>query len=250
MTWLVTAILKRLIFPPLNTIVLAALGLVLLRRWPRLRRALIGGALVLLYALATPVVAELLSDTARHDQPLADAAGAQAIVILGAGLYRDAPEYGGDTVSTTSLVRLRYGAKLHRETGLPILVTGGKPLPAPESEAHWMRAALEREFGVAVRWVEEHSTNTRENAEFSRAILAAAGIDRILLVTTADHMPRATSAFERVGFQVIPAATLFGSRRLPEVLAFLPSAGALHLTTLALHELVGRIWYGLLALWG
>ena len=250
MTWLLTALVKRLIFPPLNGILLAGLGLALLRRRPRLGRALIAGGLALLYVLGTPFVADRLTETAIYDRVLGDPAAAQAIVILGAGLYRDAPEYGGDTVSTTGLLRLRYGAKVHRATGLPILVSGGKTVPSPESEAEAMRAALEAEFRVPVRWVEDRSTNTRENAEFSWQMLAPIGVERIVLVTTADHMLRSVAAFERAGFTVIPAATMFGSQRKTDVLSFLPSSSALNATMFALHELVGRLWYGLLALWG
>ncbi len=51
-------------------------------------------------------------------------------MVLGGGRYRDAPEYGNDTVGEYTLVRLRYAAKLHRETGFPLLVTGGRPMEA------------------------------------------------------------------------------------------------------------------------
>ena len=65
---------------------------------------------------------------------------ADAIVILGGGTYFHAPEYAGqDTISDATLIRLRYGAKLQRETGKPILVTGGKPLGNSISEAQQMR---------------------------------------------------------------------------------------------------------------
>ena len=50
---------------------------------------------------------------------------AQAIVVLGGGLYFDTPEYGGDTVGGSTLERLRYAATIARKTNLPVLVTGG-----------------------------------------------------------------------------------------------------------------------------
>ena len=52
-------------------------------------------------------------------------------MILGGGLRRSAPEYGGDTLGRLTLERLRYGAMLAKRTGLPVMVSGGTTLPAP-----------------------------------------------------------------------------------------------------------------------
>ena len=40
----------------------------------------------------------------------------EAIVVLGGGRRAHAPEYEGETVSPATLERMRYGARLHRET--------------------------------------------------------------------------------------------------------------------------------------
>src|SRR5690606_8592540 len=78
---------------------------------------------------------------------------AQAIVVLGGSLYFKAPEYAGrDRVNYVTLERLGYGAKLHRETGLPVLVTGGAVndhLP----EGVLMRDSMQEDFRTPVRWV-------------------------------------------------------------------------------------------------
>ncbi len=66
----------------------------------------------------------------------------------------------GDSVSRRALERLRYGAYLHRLTGLPILVSGGAPYGEPVSEAELMQAALVSDFRVEVKWVEDKSANT------------------------------------------------------------------------------------------
>ena len=97
---------------------------------------------------------------------------ADAIVVLGAGSYLKAPEYGADTVGEAGLFRLRYAARLQRETGRPVLVTGGKPQGNTLSEAEQMKAVLENEFHVPVKWTEGESNNTLENARFTQRILA------------------------------------------------------------------------------
>jgi len=112
------------------------------------------------------------------------------------------------------------------------------------SEAETMRQALETDFRAAPRWVESESLNTRENAQRSRALLARDSIDSVYLVTTAWHMPRATRAFERAGFQVIPAPTGYTSLT-PSPLAWIPSAQALRSTHIALREWLGEAWYRL-----
>jgi uncharacterized SAM-binding protein YcdF (DUF218 family) len=70
------------------------------------------------------------------------------------------------------------------------------------------------------------------------------GIGEILLVTHGFHMPRAVEAFEKAGMRVIPAPTGM-TDPLPKAKfrRFLPSASALQTTYLALHEMLGRLWY-------
>ncbi|HQD83470.1 MAG TPA: hypothetical protein PK929_10425, partial [Quisquiliibacterium sp.] len=46
------------------------------------------------------------------------------------GLIRPVAEFGGETVTDRLLIRLRYGARLARETQLPVLISGGRPLRA------------------------------------------------------------------------------------------------------------------------
>jgi uncharacterized SAM-binding protein YcdF (DUF218 family) len=140
---------------------------------------------------------------------------------------------------------LRFAAKLHRETGKPILVTGGKPLGNSVSEAELMKQVLEQEFRIPVQWAEGASDNTLENARLSRQLLGQAGISRIYLVTHAWHMPRALQAFRAAGFQVIPAPTAYTTRYRTDLLAFVPDAYALRDSRIFMHELIGMFWYQL-----
>jgi uncharacterized SAM-binding protein YcdF (DUF218 family) len=243
--------LKSLILPPGGLLLLWLLGLLLLRRSPLAGRLLLWGGLVLAYLAATPLVSgQLLQQLQSYpalDAAAIDNSPAQAIVVLGSERYRDAPEYGSDTVGKRTLVRIRYAAHLHRETGLPILVSGGHVLRADgESLARTMAASLAADFGITEVWLEERSRNTAENARFSHSLLREQGIERVFLVTHAFHMPRAVQAFARTGLEVTPAPTHFYlPRERNVVLGLLPSAGAAYGTYLALHEQGGRLWYRL-----
>ena len=155
-----------------------------------------------------------------------------------------------DTVGRYSLERIRYAAKLHRITGKPILATGGAPLGSESSEAAQMKAVLEKEFQVPVKWIEGASRNTHENAYKSFAILKRDGISHIALVTHAWHMPRAEREFEQAGFEVIPAATAYTTRYKTDIFAFIPTAGALQKSSLFFHEVIGMLWYRLMPVRG
>jgi uncharacterized SAM-binding protein YcdF (DUF218 family) len=252
MSWFTTNFIAAFLLPPLSLLLMLALGIFLLyRRRNRFAKPLLIVAFGLLWIASTPYFAgsalQLLeARTAALDsqhlngQPKA----ADAIVILGGGTYFHAPEYaGGDTVSEATLVRLRYGAKLQRETGKPILVTGGKPLGNSISEAQQMRSSLEQDFHVPVHWVEDASDNTFENARYSFQTLQKSGIKKIYLITHSWHMPRSAEVFRRAGFEVVEAPTAFTTRYQVDLLAFLPNAGALHDSKIFIHEIIGSLWY-------
>jgi uncharacterized SAM-binding protein YcdF (DUF218 family) len=177
----------------------------------------------------------------------------QAIVIIGGGIERNALEYGkAPTVKPNTLLRLRYAAKLSSQTGLPVLASGGSTLDhADESEAQLISQILQEEFAIPIVWQETHSQTTLENARLSREILRQKGIDRIILVTQAYHMPRAEKEFRKAGFQVLAGPTDFrGSADMIADAMFypvlwIPSVKALETGFLLIHETVGMLWYSL-----
>lgn len=247
MSWLLTNAVALLLLPPASLIALGVAGLLLLGRRPWLGRLLAAAAFAALYLLSTEIVAHALV-RALEPAPLPVAGArpaADAIVVLGASLYFGAPEYGGNTVSRHTLERLRYGARLYRETRKPILVTGGAPRGNPDSEASRMKAVLAEEFRVPVAWAEERSDNTLQNARLSFELLRPHNIRSIYLVTHARHMPRARLAFERAGFAVVPAPTGYATTHRTTVLSFLPDARALAASSDFFHEVIGYAWYWL-----
>jgi uncharacterized SAM-binding protein YcdF (DUF218 family) len=256
---LVNLIPRDLILPPASLFVVIAIGLALWRRRPRAARILAGGGLAALAVLSTPAGARLfVAPLERLTAPLQapERAGAQAIVVLAAGRVQHAPEYDNrDIPDYVTLARLRYAAHLQRRTGLPVLVSGGNGSsgvdPDPDdrawTKADGMAAALREDFGVPVKWVEGRSRDTAENAAFSAAMLRADGVKRILLVTDAMHMPRARTAFERAGFDVVSAPTLFFSRQPLPLHSWVPSPEGMRRSWYALYELIGIAWYRLRA---
>ncbi len=246
---IISSIIRTLVLPPFSLFLLVAVGWILHKRWPRLGRAVLTLTLVASFLLCTEIGASLLVRPLENmTAPLASGgyAHAQAIVVLAAGRFEHAAEYGGkDIPDYIALARLRYAARLQHETGLPILVSGGN-VPADgngESKADAMASALREDFATPVRWVEGASANTAENAQYSARLMRQYGVRRILLVTDAMHMPRAKMAFAQTGLDVVAAPTLFfGSGRIAP-LDLLPSAEGLRRSYYAIYEWIGLLWY-------
>lgn len=244
--WLTKNLISASLLPPLNGLLLL-LAALLLRRRVRLAWGLAACAAVLLAVQSLKPVGQWLlapveaaaGDPVVRPERLREAG---AIVILSGGRYRGAPEYGGDTVSGETLVRLRYGARLARASGLPVLMSGGKPDGAGSSEAAAM-AQVFGEWGLAVRWLEEQSSDTADNAADSARILRTAGIGRVVLVTHAYHMPRARRSLEVAGLAVIPAPTDFYANRPLTAVDYLPQAEGMRWVRWGLRERIGQWWY-------
>jgi len=243
--FLLKKLLVALILPPTGPVLLALFGLWLTRA--RSRRWRDGGlwlaalSLVGLLLLSLPIVGKALMAPLEAHPPItaAQLQRVQAIVILGGGTYSAAPEYGGDTIGSATLERLRYGARLARELRLPLLVSGGAPAGG-RAEGESMREALEHDFGVKVRWVEAASRDTAENASLSAPMLKTAGITRIALVSHASHLPRAVPLFEKQGLVVISAPMGFSTGSPSLAGSLLP--GGLGASREALHEYLGQLY--------
>lgn len=232
---------------PLNMVLLGALGLLLRQRRPR-AIWLSWTALALLLVFSTRAGALLLvAPLEMQTPPLASIPpAAQAIVVLSGARLSNAPEYGHqDKPGFITLARLQYAARLHRDGGLPILVTGGKPDGSAESEAAVMARSLHDDFGVVTRWQEQASDTTADNARLTAPILRNAGVQQVLLVTDAMHMPRAVRSFHKQGIDVIPAPTIFFSDERLTLNDWLPGGEGLRRSNYALHEWIGSLWYAL-----
>jgi uncharacterized SAM-binding protein YcdF (DUF218 family) len=245
--YFLTNAVSAVLLPPLDLVIPCAAGFLMRRRWPRLGKTLCLGSLVLLVIASTTAGSRLFAVPLEEMAPplhLADSRDAGAIIILGGGRTSMAPEYDDeDQPSQATLVRLRYGAFLYRQTGLPLLTSGGMPNGSGKSEAAIMAEAMREDFATPVKWKEQSSDNTAENARNSAVMLKKAGVRRVLLVTDAMHMARATMAFRMAGLEVVPAPTGFRTTSPLSEIDFVPDASSLATTHYAMHEWIGIAWY-------
>jgi uncharacterized SAM-binding protein YcdF (DUF218 family) len=170
-----------------------------------------------------------------------------AIVVLGGGLRPLAPEYGVSSLTDASLERLRYGLWLQRETGAPLAFSGGvgwadADTGTPEAQIAARIAA--QEFGRTIKWTEDQSRDTRENAARSLALLKPQGVTTIVLVTHDWHARRALRAFEAaaqgtVRIEAAPLGSLAPGAGLRGALAWLPSSDGFAAVRQVLREGIG-----------
>ncbi|MET0067538.1 MAG: YdcF family protein [Candidatus Thiodiazotropha sp.] len=250
MAGLDTQLISTLILPPAGPLLVGLLGLLLWRI--RFGRELVIFSLLVQLGLSMPVTAEWLLNQLQTTAPFEQTQGqeipAQAIVVLGAGRYRNAPEYHGDTASLRMLSRLRYAARLAQQTGLPVIASGGRPDREGKPEAQIAREILTGELGVQVLTIDDSSSNTWENAGNIIDLMQQHHLDQVILITDAAHMPRALYAFEQQGALPIPAPINFEYRNATRR-AFheriIPTPTAAMNSALALHEILGNLWYRL-----
>ena len=162
-------ILTALVLPPTGPLLLALAGVIVATRRRGAGLALATVAILLSLALGSHAVARLLAGELLPPVAPAQAGelrSVQAIVVLGAGIWAAPPEYGSAQPSEPALVRLRYAARLARQTGKPLAFAGGVGWGGvgTESEGAATRRMLQEDYGLAVRWLDDRSRDTAENA--------------------------------------------------------------------------------------
>lgn len=252
-------VITALLLPPVPLLILVLVGtrLVLSRRG--LGWLIVLLATAALWLTACNGLAEFLVRTvlrpppalgaARIEQLRADAKanpGRTAIVVLGGGRESLAPEIGSADLRPRSLERLRYGLWLHRETGLPVAFSGGVGwgAAAGPAEADIAERIAAREFGVPLKWVENESRDTRENAHRSVALLERSGIQRIVLVTHGWHMARALAEFQAAAagkIEIVAAPIAMARLAHGRVIDWLPTPDGFANVHNLLREALGRL---------
>jgi uncharacterized SAM-binding protein YcdF (DUF218 family) len=253
-------LLPLLIYPLGLACVLLGLALVWLKRRPRWARGAIALALALLLLSSNNWVATGVLRSLEWRYPdTVNLPAADAIVVLGGAIHPQIPPRSWVEVAEEG-DRVLHGARLYLAGKAPLLVfTGGRMTWGQgqrKSEAADM-AELAMALGVPASAIaiEPDSLNTFENATYTKALLSDRGIDQILLVTSALHMPRSLAIFKRQGFGVTPAPTDFHVVDDPvdpefvtwqgQVLSLVPQTENLHYLTRALKEYVGTFIYWL-----
>jgi len=241
----IKAIVAALLLPPASPLLLGVVGLLCWRL--KLGRWLLASALLALWLLSCNAVAVWLAQRvlpqvsvlAPAQQAQLRATGVQAIVVLGGGMQAVSPEYGQAQPNASTAARLRYGIQLAKHSGLPLAFAGGvgwsnagQAVPSEASTAQFFAA----EHGMTLRWIDNQSRDTAENAARMHDLLAPAGIHHIALVTHAWHLPRSQSLFETAGFTVLPAPLEFVLPSERPLLDWLPSARGLTASRHVLRE--------------
>lgn len=238
------------ISPPGTALLLGTLALLLAaRRRPRMAGVLALVGMLWLYAASTPQVSHAMRGALERAHPYVapqQLPRVDVVVVLGGGIEPPSPGHPRPELHAAT-DRVWFGAQLYRAGRAPrVLLSGGAdPQRYTASEAAAMRELM-LDLGVPAEAIvlEERSRNTRENARFSAPLLRERGASRILLVTSALHMPRALPLFQAQGLQVVPAPTDHEARDVsgwPAAQRWLPSVDALQGSTNAIKEWVGRL---------
>ena len=243
------AVLKAWLLPPGILLILLLIGWVFARR--AFGRILLFLTIAVFYLLATSFGAGWLASRLETipATPISalERSGADAILVFLAGVRDDNPELDGrDSLSGSSLERIDFALTLHRQTGLPILLSGGSPKDGTQTLADLGRTWLIRQAGVTPIALDATSRDTRENAANSAILLRERGLERPLLVTHAYHMPRSLFSAKIAGIDAIPAPFAFiHATQTPDTDAsdWVPGAHNLAKSYLVLHEMVGLLWY-------
>ncbi|MEM8780778.1 MAG: YdcF family protein [Cyanobacteria bacterium P01_G01_bin.49] len=252
-------VLPLLIYPIGLSSLLLIIALILFWKRPNLTPFPVALSLIILLLFSNAWVSSSLVESLENQRkaptiiPQAD-----AIVILGGATYSPDPPRPMVEVNEHG-DRLFYGAKLYRDRKAPIIIVSGGRISwsgqsRPESED---MAQLLQMLGVPSSNIiqESNSLNTYQNAVNVKQILDELNIQRILLVTSAFHQPRACLIFEKLGVNVIAAPTDYWVTQEDEsaekgnfegfILGLLPDAHRLSRTTVALKEYLGMLIYRL-----
>jgi uncharacterized SAM-binding protein YcdF (DUF218 family) len=248
MIFTIARVLQFLLLPPAGCLVLMAFGFLVIRGWRMLGRLFIASGFVLLYLVSIgPVTDALLKPLEAGFPPLRDArvkSEAGAVVVLGGGVRDLSWLELAAAPSETSLERLVTGVMLAQKNRVPLVLVGGSgdPSRANVGEAGAM-ARVASELGVRGSniIVEERARNTLESAGAVKRLFK---VRRILLVTSAYHMQRASGLFKKQGFDVIPAACCYrAEQRARSFISFIPRAENLNYSSSALAEYISLAWY-------
>ena len=252
-------LLPLFLYPLGFACICCVLALFFIWKRPRIAASFIAFALfVLLLSSNSWTSRFLVSSLEWQNIPLVELPTAEAIVVLG-GATKSAYEPRTNVDLSEAGDRVLYTAQLYREQKAPLILASGGRIDwsgggTPESADI---AKLLEFMGVESKDIiqEPDSLNTYQNAVNTKKILSKRDINRILLVTSAMHMPRSLAIFKHQGFEVTPAPTDFlvtkgeleaiGSTPKSAILNLLPDSRNLENFTLALKEYIGMIVYRL-----
>jgi uncharacterized SAM-binding protein YcdF (DUF218 family) len=193
----------------------------------------------LAYFASTSLVGNALLAPLEHQYPAFEAGqaiGVHDIVVLGSG-YQP-----GDHIPVTGaldaegLARIVEGVRLALSRPDSRLLVSGGAMPGHTPSA-WGYAQMATELGIqrSALIVMDRALNTSQEA---REVFGLLGHSPFILVTSANHMPRAMQLMHREGANPVAAPTAQVTHKHSE-LGLVPGSGGLHKTEAALHEYLG-----------
>lgn len=259
MFFFLSKLLPLFVYPLGFACIAMLVALLLLWKQPKLAAlAILLGFLALMAGGNGWVCASLVRSLEQQHIPEGELPQAEAIVVLGGATRSPSPPRPWVEVNEAG-DRTLYGARLYLQDKAPYVVLSGGRISwrgDVGSEAEDM-AQIVQAMGVppSAILLDRTSLNTRQNAENVKAILDDRDIDRILLVTSAIHMPRSLLVFRKLGIDAVPAPTDFimtddavaamSDSGEAIVLNVIPDAQRLALTTRAMKEYIGLLVYRL-----
>jgi uncharacterized SAM-binding protein YcdF (DUF218 family) len=248
----ISKIIGFLAAPSNALMVMALLGVGLALRWHRLGGGLaVAGLLGLAVAGWSPLgQALILPLEQRFAAFVDDGRPVDGIVILGGALDTLVSQARGTPALNEAAERMTAAVSLARRyPQARIVFSGGEARLIFEgmSEADAARQ-LFANLGLdpSRLQLEGRSRNTRENAQFTAAMVQPKQGERWLLVTSAFHMPRAMGCFRAAGFQPIAYPVDFRTRGRDDLLRGFDTAGeGLRRSDLAMREYIGLVIYRL-----
>ncbi len=237
-------ILPYLIYPTTIILVLLIAGLFLKKR------ALLIAATAIFLITSNPLISyQMMSylEVGQLKKSIDDVKKADAIVVL-SGMLTTIETSKGPDFEWSDPDRFFGGTELIRaDKASQMIFTGGKlPWQKINSTEGEVLAKYAKNFGVdsSVIQITKEVQNTEDEAKAVKELLTPKNLNKIILVTSAFHMPRAKSLFEKQGFVVEPYPVDFKvEANTITILDFLPSAFAMKNFEFALRELLGRAYY-------
>ena len=244
---------------PLGLASLLLLAALLSRRESKAPKFFAAAALIILWLCSTTGFSDFLAQSLEWQYlPAAEIPSADAIVLLGGGTEpASAPRMAAEVNGAGD--RVLHTARLFKEGKAPLILLSGGEITWLNEGSSTPAAEMAEILGLLgippeALLLEEESKNTYENALLAQEVLAERGINRILLVTSAMHMPRSVGVFEKQGFEVIPVPVDYSvtekesaeggtggfAAKLKDVI---PQVSSLSLTTNAIKEYIGMLVY-------
>lgn len=246
---------------PLGLAILLLLISLFLQKRPRFQKALVTCAMIILLLGSNRWVAVTLARSLEWQYlPQGEIPSADCIVVLGGST--DPAEPPRPTVELNGAAdRVFYTALLYHQGKAPVILSSGGNISWLDSRSSTPAeemAIILTQLGVPEEAIlkQNRSQNTYEDALYSAAILKEKGFSRVILVTSAMHMPRSVALFRKQGIEVIPAPADFSVTETSWgqlihadfpglIVSLLPNVGNLSLTTNALKEYIGILAYHL-----